>query len=211
MVGGKRMAKKVPLRVRRSLKALQDDYENGKKKPLETLMRAWKGIKELPPDDRNSFFMIGGYHGEPFRGAGWGKPPTGAAIATTATSCSRPGTGSTCCGSRRRCRAFPAVPDVMMPYWDETSQESLTGGIPWALTQKDFVLDGETIPNPLRSFVLTVNIVDTQPRKTPTTASPRAMRRCAIRCPAWSAPKTRSQRRSSTTPSSPTTTRTWGS
>ena len=35
-------------------------------------MRAWKGIKELSPDDPNSFFMLGGYHGEPFRGAGWG-------------------------------------------------------------------------------------------------------------------------------------------
>jgi tyrosinase len=35
-------------------------------------MRAWKGIKELPPGDSNAFFMIGGFHGEPLRGAGWG-------------------------------------------------------------------------------------------------------------------------------------------
>jgi tyrosinase len=47
-----------------------------------------------------------------------------------------------------------------MPYWGETSPESLEGGIPWALTQKDFVLDGETIANPLRSFVLNRDIVD---------------------------------------------------
>jgi len=32
----------------------------------------WKGIKELPPSDERSFFVLGGYHGEPFRGAGWG-------------------------------------------------------------------------------------------------------------------------------------------
>src|SRR5438105_3985350 len=59
-------------RVRRSITELQDAYDNGNKKPLEDLMRAWKGIKELPPDNPNSFFVIGGYHGEPFRGAGWG-------------------------------------------------------------------------------------------------------------------------------------------
>ncbi|MGB8768634.1 MAG: hypothetical protein WCC92_03400 [Candidatus Korobacteraceae bacterium] len=35
-------------------------------------MRAWKGIKELPPEDPHSFFVLGGYHGEPFRGGGWG-------------------------------------------------------------------------------------------------------------------------------------------
>jgi hypothetical protein len=26
--------------------------------------------------------------------------------------------------------------DVMLPYWDETSDDSLKNGIPWALTQK---------------------------------------------------------------------------
>ena len=35
-----------------------------------------------------------------------------------------------------------------------------TATFSWALTRKDFVLDGETIPNPLRSFVLTKNIKD---------------------------------------------------
>ena len=59
-------------RVRRSLAELQDQYANGNKKPLEDVMRAWKGVKELPPDDPRSFFNLGGYHGEPFRGAGWG-------------------------------------------------------------------------------------------------------------------------------------------
>ena len=60
------------LRVRPNLISLQEDYIAGNKKPLEDLMRAWKFIKELPADDERSFFKIGGYHGEPFRGAGWG-------------------------------------------------------------------------------------------------------------------------------------------
>src|SRR3981081_350230 len=57
-------------KIRRSLVDLQKDYDSGNKAALEALMRAWKGIKELPPDDPRSFFMIGGYHGEPFRGKG---------------------------------------------------------------------------------------------------------------------------------------------
>ncbi|WP_232443684.1 hypothetical protein [Burkholderia ubonensis] len=37
--------------VRPSIESLQAEYLKGNKKPLEDLMRAWKGIKELPPDD----------------------------------------------------------------------------------------------------------------------------------------------------------------
>jgi tyrosinase len=59
-------------RVRRPITALQDDYRSGHKEPLEKLWRAWKGIQERDPDDSRSFFRLAGYHGQPFRGAGWG-------------------------------------------------------------------------------------------------------------------------------------------
>jgi tyrosinase len=42
-------------KIRRSLTDLQKDYDSGNKTPLEALMRAWKGIKELPPDDVRSY------------------------------------------------------------------------------------------------------------------------------------------------------------
>jgi len=64
------MAGPPGLRVRRSIADIQADYDAGNKKALEDLMRAWKGIKELGPNEFNSFFMIGGFHGEPFRGPG---------------------------------------------------------------------------------------------------------------------------------------------
>lgn len=57
-------------RVRRSLSDVQYDYDHGKKDELEALIRAWKGIKDLPANNPNSFFSIGGLHGEPFRGEG---------------------------------------------------------------------------------------------------------------------------------------------
>jgi len=57
-------------RIRRSLYELEVEWRNGTSKELETLIRAFRGIQALPPDNENSFFRIGGYHGEPFRGKG---------------------------------------------------------------------------------------------------------------------------------------------
>jgi len=146
--------------IRRSLGDLQKDYDNGNKAPLETLMRAWRGIKELPPNDPNSFFMIGGYHGEPFRGKGefdlnwWGG------------YCQH---GTVLFPSWHRAYLFrlekalqsiPGCADVMLAFWDECSPDSKAHGIPKALTDETFELDGQSIPNPLRSFTLPVAIVD---------------------------------------------------
>lgn len=51
------------VRVWRSIQELGDQYKAGNKKPLEDLSQAWKQMNELPPDDPNSFFTLGGYHG----------------------------------------------------------------------------------------------------------------------------------------------------
>lgn len=148
------------LKVRVSIIELQNAYTNGNKKPLEDLMRAWKGIKELSPTDLNSFFMLGGFHGEPFRGAGWGNS------AYWGGYCNH---GNVLFPTWHRVylyqlelalQSIPGCKDVMLPYWDETNEESLKNGIPWALTDEFFTLDGVQIPNPLRSFVFPQNITD---------------------------------------------------
>lgn len=148
------------VKTRVSIVDLQDAYTSGNKKPLEDLMRAWKGIKELPPSDPNSFFKLGGFHGEPFRGAGWGSN------AYWGGYCNH---GNVLFPTWHRVylyklelalQSIEGCSDVMLPYWDETSQESLTNGIPWALTDQYFTLDGVQIDNPLRSFVFPVNIQD---------------------------------------------------
>ena len=54
------------IKIRQSVRQLQNEYDQGNKKPLENLIRAWKGIQELPATDKRSFFVLGGYHGEPF-------------------------------------------------------------------------------------------------------------------------------------------------
>jgi len=52
------------------------------------------------------------------------------------------------------------VPDVMMPYWDETSEETCKQGIPWVLTIEKFELDGEQIDNPLLSYTFPKKVND---------------------------------------------------
>lgn len=146
------------LRVRLSLRELEVAYAEGDTKPLEDLMRAWKGIKELPPTSLKSFFNLGGYHGEPFIQGGaidnewWGG------------YCNH---GNVLFPTWHRVYVLKVeealqsiVPDVMLPYWDETSQKSLEEGIPWSLTQDKFELDGQLIDNPLKSFVFPVAVRD---------------------------------------------------
>ena len=82
------------LRVRRSLQELQDDYTKGDKKALEDLMRAWQGIKALPPDDPRSFYVLAATMVSRSVVQVGGTRPIGAATATTATSCFPPGTVS---------------------------------------------------------------------------------------------------------------------
>ena len=147
-------------RVRRALEDIQTDYLAGRTKELDDLMRAWKAVKELPAEDPNSFFMIGGYHGEPFRGAGWGSS------AYWGGYCNH---GNVLFPTWHRVyllriedalRSVPGCENVTLPFWDETSGESMSQGVPWALTNETYKLDGVDIPNPLKSFVLNRNIRD---------------------------------------------------
>ena len=127
------------LRVRRSIQELQDDFTEGNKKPLEDLMRAWKGIKELPSDDPRSFFVLGGYHGEPFRGAGWGNSSYWGGYCNHGNVLFPTWHRIYLLKLEEALRSIPGCGDVTLPFWDETSADSITDGIPSALTQKDFV------------------------------------------------------------------------
>ncbi|MGH7062593.1 MAG: tyrosinase family protein [Stellaceae bacterium] len=146
--------------IRRSLADLQNDYDSGTKGPLEKLMRAWKGIKELPPDDPRSFFMIGGYHGEPFRGKGELDPNWWGGYCQHGTVLFPTWHRIYCWRLEKALQSIPGCEDVMLPFWDECNEDSRNKGIPSALTEATFVLDGKEVPNPLRSFVLPIAIDD---------------------------------------------------
>ncbi|MEM8641222.1 MAG: tyrosinase family protein [Cyanobacteria bacterium P01_G01_bin.54] len=164
--------------VRHSVRYLQDQYDNGNKKPLEDLVRAWYGIKQLKPADKRSFFMLGGYHGEPFIY----RPPVDALPQVDSYTywggyCNH---GNVLFPTWHRVyvhkleKALQSiVPGVMMPFWDETSEETLKQGIPTVLTQEKFELDGEMIDNPLRSFVLPLALSDNLPSEDQAYAKPK--------------------------------------
>ena len=150
----------TPPRIRRSLSDIQKEYDSGNKAALEMLMRAWKGIKELPPDDLRSFFMIGGFHGEPFRGKGEFDANWWGGYCQHGTVLFPTWHRAYTLRLEQALQSIPGCADVALPFWDECSDESRERGIPDALVRETFMLDGETIPNPLRSFVLPVAIVD---------------------------------------------------
>lgn len=156
------------LRLRQSLLTLQNEYDKGNKAPLEALVRAWKGIQELPPSDKRSFFVLGGYHGEPFN-------------YRTAVDALSPTDTYTYWGGwcNHGNVLFPTwhrvyllkledalrsiVPGVTLPFWDETDADALASGMPWILTREKFELDGVWISNPLRSFTLPLPLNDNLP------------------------------------------------
>jgi tyrosinase len=151
------------LRTRVSIVHLQDQYRMGNKIPLESLMRAWKGIKELPPDDPNSFFALAGLHGEPFRGAGWGNATYWGGYCNHGNILFPTWHRLFVLKLEEALRSVKGCEDVVMPFWDETEEtgpEPSETVIPWSLTDPVFVLDGEVIPNPLKSFKLTQQITD---------------------------------------------------
>lgn len=150
-----------PIGIRRSLADLQQDYDAGHKAPLETLMRAWHGITtQLKPEDPNSFFSIGGLHGEPFRGQGETDANWWGGYCQHGTVLFPSWHRAYLWRLEKALQSIPGCADVMMPFWDECSQASGDQGVPKALTRQTFELDGQTIANPLRSFRLPVAIFD---------------------------------------------------
>lgn len=159
------MSKSTKPKMRHSVRYLCKMYEEGNKKPLEDLVRAWKKIKELPPKDKRSFFTLGGYHGEPFvdRPAVDALPDADWYL-YWGGYCQH---GNVLFPTWHRAYVYKLEkalqsfePDVMMPYWDETSKETQKHGIPWVLTDNKFTLDGKKIDNPLKSFVLPAAVAD---------------------------------------------------
>lgn len=142
---------------RYSIQELQLCYDMGYPSLLEDVLIAFKGIKELPPDHPNSFFYIGGLHGEPFQLRESNKPYWGG-------WCNH-GNVLFATWHRAYCRYIELalqtiVPDVGLPYFDETSHDTFNFGLPWILTAEKVRVKGQLIDNPLRSFVLPEDLPD---------------------------------------------------
>jgi tyrosinase len=109
--------------VRRALTEIQAEYDSGDKEALETLMRAWKGIKDLPADDPRSFFMLGGYHGEPFRDQGATDPAWWGGYCEHGTVLFPTWHRAYLYVLEKALESIPGCAGVMLPFWDETSPD----------------------------------------------------------------------------------------
>ena len=150
--------------IRLSLRAL-DEKHNAEKK--NDFLKAWKLIKELPPTNPNSFWSIASYHGMPFKSrddnsSGTRKDQT-------------PTWGGYCQHANvlfpfwhrlyilRLEQALQSVLErgnerVALHYWDETSKESKSEGLPHIVTAEHVCIDGEYVRNPLLEFELPLPI-----------------------------------------------------
>lgn len=163
------------LSVRRSLIELQREYDQNQGNELEKLVTAWAYIKSLPADDPNSFFVIGGYHGEPFLGEGAKNQEWWGGYCNHANVLFPTWHRAYIYRLEKALQTAPGCEDVMLPYWDQTDEYSTTYGIPRVLTDQYFTFknavpqclidrkiacNGNTIANPLASFTLPVAIDD---------------------------------------------------
>ncbi len=156
------MSETDTLGFRRSIYELMDDREHGKPEALDAVMTAWKGIQDLGPDDPNSFFVIGGYHGEPFRGAGttdgqtwWG------GYCEHGTVLFPTWHRAYLHRLERAMQSVPGCASVMQPFWDECDPRARTEGLPSVFTDPTYTFaNGTTIANPLKSYTLPVAIED---------------------------------------------------
>ena len=156
------MSQPDTLSTRRSIYDLVEERDNGRPEALDALMTAWKGIQDLDPDDPNSFFVIGGFHGEPFRGAGttdgqtwWG------GYCEHGTVLFPTWHRAYLHRLEKALQSIPGCEGVMQPFWDECDPRARKEGVPGVFTDPTYTFaDGTTIPNPLKSYSLPVAIDD---------------------------------------------------
>ncbi|CAN0289414.1 unnamed protein product [Pylaiella littoralis] len=158
--------------TRYSLRQLELWADEGHRKPLDDLFRAWRGIQELPPDDPNSFWVIAGYHGIPLAPFDPDQPHLGPPFAWWGGFCHH---GNVLFPMWHRAYVKrlenalrTKVPDVSMAYWDKGSKDSRNHGLPASLTDEFIKLDGEVVRNPLQRFTFPMDIESSVQFKHPT-------------------------------------------
>lgn len=128
---------------------------------LDNLVRAFQKIQQLQPEDPNSFYNIAGFHGEPFRGAGWGNAQWWGGYCNHGNILFP--TWHRAYVRRLELALQSQVPGVALPYWDEIEEETTHGnGIPLVFLQRDYKFSDNSgsIPNPLFSYKFQRRVAD---------------------------------------------------
>lgn len=161
--------------IRLSLREL-DKKCNAEKR--NDFLKAWKLIQELPPTNPNSFWSIASYHGMPFKQRRVALDgDESEEDSSDEDEDQKPTWGGYCQHGNvlfpfwhrfyclRLEQALQSVLErgkerVALHYWDASSKESKSEGLPHILTAEYVHIDGEYVPNPLFKFKLPVPIKD---------------------------------------------------
>ncbi|RKL31424.1 hypothetical protein BFJ72_g11058 [Fusarium proliferatum] len=151
------------MRVRRSLQELVSLYDSGDRTQLENLVRAFRKIQALPPNDPDSFFVIAGYHGEPFVKEDPTNPDWWGGYCQHQTVLFPTWHRAYLYRLENALRnALPEATDLALPFWDEcVTHGTAENPIPWFVTARElpFPVDGKT-DNPLFSYTLQKGLED---------------------------------------------------
>lgn len=138
--------------VRRNIRSLS-------KWEQDDVVKAFAGIQALPPSDPNSYFTIAGYHGEPFRGAGYSNQQWWGGYCNHGNVLFPTWHRAYLCRIEQALQTI--VPGVALPYWDETEEESLKQGLPRIFLHRQWTYeDGTVVDNPLFSYKFQTRITD---------------------------------------------------
>ena len=152
----------MSLRVRDSLQHVQYLYDSREdRSKLENLVRAFRGIQALPPNNPNSYFVIAGYHGLNFRGPGDTDPKWWGGYCWHGSVLFPTWHRAYILRLEDALRSIPGCEDVTLPFWDELFSLGVMpkSPIPSVLTSPTFELDGRT-DNPLYSYKLQTTLND---------------------------------------------------
>lgn len=130
---------------------------------MDNLVRAFHAIQNLAPDHPDSFYNLAGYHGEPFRGAGWGNSQWWGGYCNHGNVLFP--TWHRAYLRRLELALQTQVPGVALPYWNEVEDATvgLNGeGIPAVFLMPDYHFSDNSgsIPNPLFSYIFQRRITD---------------------------------------------------
>jgi tyrosinase len=149
---------------------IRKDIRSLTKIEMDTLIRAWGIIENTPPDPDDgtdnpktkSFFNIAGFHGEPFRGAGYNNPQWWGGYCHHGNVLFPTWHRAYLLCLENALREAVDDNNLALPYWNQLDPKYKTNPIPEIFLQKTYRYDGTTvdIKNPLYSYSLSRAIYD---------------------------------------------------
>ncbi|GKZ84058.1 hypothetical protein AnigIFM56816_009377 [Aspergillus niger] len=143
------------LRTRKNITTLDIKTRDDLVHAFELLQKQGPGTAEVPIED--SFYTIAGYHGQPFRGAGYGNRDWWGGFCHHGNVLFPTWHRAYVLRLEEALRNVSKKPDLALPYWDEIAGES----VPKIFTDKKYEFsDGRIIENPLYSYKLSQGFFD---------------------------------------------------